>query len=58
MSDIFLTLRHLAGGELSNLSTLELEMTSTRIAEIARTLAPHGVEVGFVTVDVSGVEVG
>ena len=33
-------------------------MTRTRIAEIARTLAPHGVEVGFVMVDDRGVEVG
>ncbi|MGQ0778762.1 MAG: hypothetical protein ACT4NY_30845 [Pseudonocardiales bacterium] len=58
MSDIYLTLRHYADGELSNLSTLELEMTRTRIAEMARTLAPHGVEVGFMTVEVHGVEVG
>lgn len=33
-------------------------MTRTFITEIAPTLAPHGVEVGFVTVDVHGVEVG
>lgn len=33
-------------------------MTRTRMAEIARTRTPRGVEVGFVTVDVGGVEVG
>lgn len=33
-------------------------MTRTRIAKVARTLAPGGVEVGFVMVDACGVEVG